>query len=93
MLDAARPDTWPVAHADAVVAINMIHIAPWDATEGLFKGAARVLPACGTVVLYGPFKEPGVELAPGNVAFDADLAARNPQWGLRDLACSFGTRG
>src|ERR1700761_8595628 len=28
LLDAARPDAWPVARADAVVTINMIHISP-----------------------------------------------------------------
>ncbi len=85
MLDAARPESWPVARADAVVAINMVHIAPWNATEGLFAGASRVLPAGAVVVLYGPFKEPGVELAAGNAAFDIDLKARDPRWGLRDL--------
>src|SRR5690242_10618256 len=37
-LDAASP-TWPVTQADAIVAINMIHIAPWAAAEGLMAGA------------------------------------------------------
>ena len=85
MLDAARPASWPISRAEAVVAINMVHIAPWSATEGLFAGASIVLPVGGVVVLYGPFREPGVELASGNVAFDADLKARDPRWGLRDL--------
>jgi len=77
--------TWPVAHADAIVCCNMIHIAPWAACEGLIAGAARVLPAGGVLYLYGPYKIGGHHTAPGNAAFDADLRARNPAWGIRDL--------
>ncbi|HTK34184.1 MAG TPA: DUF938 domain-containing protein [Caulobacteraceae bacterium] len=85
VLDAADPDNWPVAAADAVVAINMIHISPWSSAEGLMAGAARVLSAGGVLYLYGPFREPEVETAPSNEAFDASLKARNPDWGLRRL--------
>ena len=84
-LDAADPAGWPVAHADAVVNINMIHISPWAASEGLMAGAGRVLPAGGLLFVYGPYIEPGVETAPSNLAFDASLKARNPAWGLRNL--------
>lgn len=76
---------WPVEHADAVVCINMIHIAPWRATEGLMAGAARVLPAGSVLFLYGPYKEGGRHTAPSNEAFDVDLRLRNPEWGVRDL--------
>ncbi len=84
-LDATAPDTWPAMQADAIVAINMIHIAPWTATEGLFAGAARVLPPGGLVYLYGPFREDGAHTAPSNAAFDATLQATDPAWGVRDL--------
>jgi hypothetical protein len=85
MLDAAAPDTWPVDEADAIVCINMVHISPWEATLGLFAGAARVLAASkGPLVLYGPYIEQGVETAPSNLDFDASLKARNPLWGLRE---------
>ncbi len=77
--------TWPVAHADAVVCCNMIHIAPWSACEGLIVGAARVLPVGGVLYLYGPYKISGRHTAPSNAAFGAELQARNPQWGIRDL--------
>jgi hypothetical protein len=83
-LDAASA-VWPVVRADAVVAINMTHIAPWAATEGLITGAARVLAGDGLLFLYGPFREGGVHTAVSNAAFDADLRARNPFWGVRDL--------
>jgi hypothetical protein len=85
-LDASRPDTWPVDQADGVVNINMIHISPWAATQGLMIGAARLLSAGGVLFLYGLYIEPGVPTAPSNLDFDRSLKARNPAWGLRDLA-------
>jgi SAM-dependent methyltransferase len=83
LLDATA-SAWPLDKADAVVAINMIHISPWTAARGLMSGAARLLPAGGALYLYGPFKENGVHTAPSNAAFDASLRARDPQWGVRD---------
>ena len=74
-----------MSHADAVVTINMIHIAPWRATEGLMCGAAHLLAPGGLLILYGPFREDGVPFAPSNAAFDLDLQARNLTWGVRDL--------
>jgi hypothetical protein len=69
-----------------VVCINMIHISPWAASEGLMAGAGRVLAPGGRLFLYGPFLEAAVETAPSNLAFDDSLKARDPAWGLRDLA-------
>ncbi|CAN1513062.1 AdoMet_MTases domain containing protein [Caulobacteraceae bacterium] len=86
VLNAAEPDGWPLDRADAIVCINMVHISPWAATQGLMVGAARVLPVGGALILYGPYIEDGVETAPSNLAFDADLKRRDPAWGLRDLA-------
>jgi hypothetical protein len=84
LLDAAAPASWPVDAVDAVLCINMVHISPWEATEGLFVGAARVLRGSGgPLLLYGPFWEEGVAPAPSNLDFDASLRARNPLWGLR----------
>jgi SAM-dependent methyltransferase len=83
LLDASEPATWPVERADAVVNINMIHISPWGATEGLMAGAGRVLPRGGVLFLYGPYIEADVETAPSNLAFDQSLKRRNPAWGLR----------
>jgi hypothetical protein len=76
---------WPVERADAVVCVNMIHIAPWRAAEGLVAGAGRVVVPGGVLFLYGPYKEADHHTAPSNEAFDADLRARNPEWGVRDL--------
>ncbi len=70
---------------DAVIAINVVHIAPWQAAVGIFRGAGECLGAGGHLLLYGPFKRQGAHTAPSNAAFDADLRARDPAWGVRDL--------
>lgn len=70
---------------DAIVCINMIHIAPWSACEGLFRGAAELLAPGAPLVLYGPYRIAGEPLAPSNVAFDASLRSRDPAWGIRSL--------
>lgn len=72
---------------DGVVSINMIHIAPFIAAEGLIDGAGRLLRRGGRLFLYGPFARNGAHTAPSNAAFDASLKARDPRWGVRDLDC------
>lgn len=79
----ARP--WPIDSAAGVVCINMCHIAPWSATESLFRGAGSILGAGGIVYLYGPYRRDGQPTAPSNEAFDSSLRAQNPDWGLRRL--------
>jgi SAM-dependent methyltransferase len=76
---------WPVEAADAVLCINMIHIAPWAAASGLMRGAARILEPGGILYLYGPYKRAGSHTAPSNDEFDRSLRARNAEWGVRDL--------
>lgn len=81
----ARAAKWPVPRADAILAINMIHISPWAATAGLMRGAAGLLEAGAPLYLYGAYRQAGVATVPSNEAFDASLKARDPAWGLRDL--------
>lgn len=83
-LDVRESDWGTRGPFDALVAINMIHIAPWDATQGLFAGAARVLAPGGIVFLYGPYKRDGEHTAPSNEAFEQWLKARDPAFGVRD---------
>ncbi len=86
-LDMLDETGWPEGAFATVVCINMVHISPWSATEGLMRLAGRVLPRPGgLLVLYGPYREAEVELAASNAAFDASLKARNPDWGLRERA-------
>ena len=83
-LDASA-GAWPVAKADAILCINMIHISPWKATVGLVEGASRTLPTGGVLFLYGPYRRAGHPTAPSNEEFDQDLKSRDPAWGLRKL--------
>jgi len=82
----ATAERWPLARAAAVVCNNMIHIAPWAVSEGLFAGAGRILSAGGVLYLYGPYRIDGRHTAPSNQDFDIWLQAQNPAWGIRDLA-------
>lgn len=81
----ARQAGWPVNRADAIVSINMVHISPWASALGLLDGAARLLGHGAPVILYGPWLEQDIPTAPSNLAFDADLRARDPEWGLREV--------
>ncbi|MEQ8756144.1 MAG: DUF938 domain-containing protein [Coleofasciculus sp. G1-WW12-02] len=79
------PVDWETSPLNAIVSINLIHIAPWSACLGLIAGASRLLPPRGILYLYGPFKRNGQHTAASNAAFDASLQASNPDWGVRDL--------
>jgi Protein of unknown function (DUF938) len=83
-LDVLQP-VWSgvPAQLDAIYCANMIHIAPWACCAGLMQGAARHLAPQGLLITYGPYLEDTVSTSPGNLAFDADLKARHPGWGLR----------
>src|SRR6476660_2497254 len=73
---------WPLQTADAVLAINLIHVAPWSVTLALFEGAKALLSAQQVLFLYGPSCR---HTSQSNAQFDLDLRAHNPEWGLRDL--------
>ena len=77
--------TWPIAQADAIVCINMVHIPPWDAALGLFAGAARLLAGAAPLYLYGPYRFAGVFTSESNAEFDHWLRQRDPRWGVRDV--------
>lgn len=81
----ASAERWSLDSASAFICINMIHISPWAATQGLLRNAARLLGQGAPLYLYGPYRREGVETAPSNEAFDEDLKRRNAAWGLRDL--------
>jgi cyclopropane fatty-acyl-phospholipid synthase-like methyltransferase len=76
---------WPLQTADAVVAINMIHVAPWAATLALFEGAKALLSTGQVLFLYGPYRRHGGHTSESNAQFDLALRTRSPEWGLRDL--------
>ena len=79
-LDVTKP--WPIDRADVIVCINMVHISPWESALALFENAGRI---ADILVMYGPYAFDG-ELAPSNAEFDRSLRARDPRWGVRDVA-------
>ena len=95
VLDSASPD-WPIQSADAVLSINMVHISPWASALGLIDGAVRLLATGAPLILYGPWLKDDIPAAASNLAFDADLRRRDPEWGLRrveDFAAVAAERG
>ena len=76
---------WPLQTADAVLAINLIHVAPWSATLALFEGARALLSAEHVLFLYGPYRRFGHHTSESNAQFDLDLRAHDAEWGVRDL--------
>ena len=83
---------WPTEAADyahgpfdAIFNANMIHIAPWMVTEGLFKGASRVRKKGGFAYLYGPYKVDGEHTSESNIAFEEWLKAKDASFGVRDI--------
>ena len=83
-----RGAVWGVeddAPFDAMISLNMVHIAPWEAALGLLAGAGRLLRPNGVLFFYGPFMLGGTHTAASNASFDADLKRRDPRWGVRDV--------
>lgn len=78
-------ETTPEMPVTAILAINLIHIAPWKVCLGLMAGAGRILPKGGVLYLYGPYKIDGQHTAPSNEAFDTKLRREDPAWGVRNL--------
>ena len=74
-----------IANIGAIIAINLIHISPWSACQGLIAGAEKILRSRGILYLYSPYKQQGKHTAPSNEAFDQSLQFRNPDWGVRNL--------
>jgi len=68
-----------------VIAINLIHIAPWSCCKSLIDQASEHLPLGGRFILYGPFRRNGSHTSLSNEVFDQSLRDRNPSWGVRDL--------
>lgn len=84
VLDVHSED-WGVGTIDAILCINMIHIAPWSATLALLDGAARHLREGGVLYLYGAYKRDGAHTAPSNESFDQWLKDKSPEYGVREL--------
>ncbi|MED5620310.1 DUF938 domain-containing protein [Ideonella sp. BN130291] len=84
VVDVTAP-VWPVGEVDAIYCANMLHASPWATCAGLVDGANRHLARAGLLITYGPYRVGGAHTAASNAEFDADLRARDPAWGVRDL--------
>jgi len=76
-------EKFPAGPFDVVMACNVIHIAPWPATQKLFEGAAVSLVDDGLVILYGPYRFADRPFEPSNASFDASLRGRGTGMGIR----------
>ncbi len=86
-IDVTKPD-WYEGIADTltgIICINLLHISPWQACEGLMAGAQKLLGQDAFLYFYGPFTRDGRHTAPSNEEFDRSLKHRNPHWGVRDV--------
>lgn len=82
--DSNIPEEFSIQGADVMICINMIHISPFSSTRGLFRIASKFLRPDGFLLTYGPYRVNGT-MVESNIAFDASLKQRNPEWGVRDL--------
>jgi SAM-dependent methyltransferase len=83
-LDVAR-GPWPDAHFDAAFSANTLHIMHWPEVEAMFAALDRVLAPDAVLAIYGPFHRGGAPTSASNAQFDAQLRARDPGMGVRDL--------
>ncbi|MGI9373146.1 MAG: DUF938 domain-containing protein [Hyphomicrobiales bacterium] len=89
-LDASEP--WdlegegkpPSGALQAVLCINVLHVAPWHVAQGVLKGASDHLADDGALFLYGPYSVDGEHISDGNADFDAAIRTENADWGVRD---------
>ncbi len=77
---------WPAQEVDIIYCANMVHIAPFEVAEGLFRGAAKLLATGKLLITYGPYKFDGVHTSESNERFDMSLRERDASWGVRDVS-------
>ncbi len=75
---------WPEEPLSGVVAINMVHISPWEATLALLAGARAHLRPGGVLYLYGPYRVGG-QMSESNHTFEGWLKSLDPAYGVREL--------
>jgi len=92
LTQAALPAAFGGAPVDAMLCINMVHIAPYECTEDLFRLAAELLGSSGMLFTYGPYAQGGA-MEPSNEEFHRSLRSRDARWGVRDVTQVAGTAG
>jgi len=77
---------WPIAKADAVVAIDFAHVVPWETVVTLFERSAHVLSGGSCLHLFGPLKFNGKYHARETADLDWELQQRDARLGVRDIS-------
>jgi hypothetical protein len=89
VLDASQ-SPWPIASADGIICINLVHISPWDATLAFIRGAAAILPPTAalwsiqTRRIRNDSEQPSVRPKPSRS--QPDLGSARPRSGRSDRA-------
>jgi hypothetical protein len=87
-LDLLAP-AWRRQPFDALLCVNVLHVAPAAAALALLDGAAAGLPPGGPLVVYGPFR-PAVGRLVRLERFDGELRAHDPRLGIPALDAFLG---
>ncbi|MEM8877220.1 MAG: DUF938 domain-containing protein [Pseudomonadota bacterium] len=67
-----------------VLAVNLLHISPWETTISVLSGVSKLLASHGRLIVYGCFKRDGDWVSESNQAFDETLRNEDSRWGVRD---------
>ncbi|MCH2108256.1 MAG: class I SAM-dependent methyltransferase [Polyangiaceae bacterium] len=81
----AASASWPLNAADFIFNANMIQVAPFEVTEGLMRGAARLLAPGRCLVTYGPYTVDGKHASKRNQERDRSLHKMDARYGVRDI--------
>jgi SAM-dependent methyltransferase len=83
-LDLLAP-AWRRRSADAILCVNVLHVAESACAAALVEGAAGVLAPGGPLVVYGPFAPGPAPLAGRLARIDATVRAADPRLGVARL--------
>jgi len=84
VLDVLAPPA-ELPQCDAILCVNVLHIAPIEVVAGLMALARRVLSPGGALAIYGPFFRDNEAPPDSNVEFDQRLRSRDPALGVRHV--------
>jgi cyclopropane fatty-acyl-phospholipid synthase-like methyltransferase len=80
-----RVEGWQRRPVDAVLCVNVLHAAAPECVEALCRGAARVLPPGGPLVVYGAFMRRGARLEGRLARIDGKLRSVDAGLGVREV--------
>lgn len=87
ILNAAQ-NGWSQTHSNLslILMVNVLHLVSTPAATTILHESAKALAPNGRLMVYGPFLRDGRTTSAGDAQFDADLRARDPAIGYKDLS-------